>query len=205
MNTPKSVLELGRKSGAKKSNAAVFIMVDEPHMKRSLRQFLERGGYRVIEQFRPNGISNQAPALLGSSASPHRLAARKPVALVAVARPNCAASQNAPSVTTGERSAANFLQWGPLFIDFADQMVRVAGERIRLTVTEFSVLKAVAEGAGKLVTQSEIIRRIWGQIDARSRASLRVCLCSVRKKLRRASVPELVLTEPGMGYRLSAL
>ena len=92
---------------------------------------------------------------------------------------------------------------GPLFIDFSDRTVNVAGHRVRLTGTEYALLCVLAEGAGKVVPQRRIVRKIWGGDFYGKLACLRVCAWSLRKKLRNTSFPELVLTEPGIGYRLA--
>lgn len=93
---------------------------------------------------------------------------------------------------------------GNLFVDLAGRNVQVCGETVHLTPIEFSFLTLLIQHAGKVLTQEQIIRHIWGPLAKNESGPLRVHVASLRKKIETdPSNPELLLTEPGVGYRLS--
>lgn len=91
---------------------------------------------------------------------------------------------------------------GPLHIHFADHMVSLKGEEIKLTPTEYALLKALALHPGKIVVQSQLVREVWGGTVADPTASLRVHINHLRKKLQCGQSGIEVHNEPGIGYRL---
>jgi two-component system, OmpR family, KDP operon response regulator KdpE len=95
------------------------------------------------------------------------------------------------------------LRTGDLQIDFTDRTVLVRGETVRLTATEYELLRILAQHAGKVVTQRQLLKDIWGPQAQEQSQYLRVYIAQLRKKLERnPSRPDLILTEPGIGYRL---
>jgi two-component system KDP operon response regulator KdpE len=92
---------------------------------------------------------------------------------------------------------------GRLKIDMTSRTVTVDDQEIKLTVTEYSLLSLFARNAGKVLTHSYISRQIWSNPYADNAQILRVHIGQIRKKIERdPSVPELLITEPGVGYRL---
>ncbi|AOP33049.1 DNA-binding response regulator [Leptospira tipperaryensis] len=92
---------------------------------------------------------------------------------------------------------------GNLYVDLAGRNVQVSGETVHLTPIEFSFLSLLIQHAGKVLTQEQIIRHIWGPLAKNESGPLRVHVASLRKKIETdSSNPELLLTEPGVGYRL---
>jgi two-component system KDP operon response regulator KdpE len=95
---------------------------------------------------------------------------------------------------------------GRLEIDFSARTVRVDGKTVKLTSTEYEILRLLARYAGKMVTQHQLLKEIWGPHSVEQTQYLRVYIGQLRKKLEKdPSRPELILTEPGVGYRLSTL
>ena len=93
---------------------------------------------------------------------------------------------------------------GVLYIDFAARQVKVNGEEIRLTPTEYSLLRVLVQNAGKVVTQRQLLRTVWGEKSESQAQYLRVYITHLRKKLEgRDNTPRLIKTEVGIGYRLS--
>lgn len=94
---------------------------------------------------------------------------------------------------------------GELEINFATRRVLIEGDEIRLTPREYDLVRALARHAGRVVTHRQVITAVWGpgaQVDAQS---VRVLVGQVRQKLEAdPSAPRLLLTEPGVGYRLRA-
>lgn len=93
---------------------------------------------------------------------------------------------------------------GALTVDLAARSVKVNSKRIRLTATEYSLLHLFVKHAGKVLTHSQILREIWGTNEADRIGQLRVYMTYLREKLEtNPAEPELLVTEPGVGYRLA--
>lgn len=95
---------------------------------------------------------------------------------------------------------------GALTIDYGSRSVTVAGSEVRLTAIEYRLLTLLASHAGRVLTHSYIIDRIWGGGVETDIVSLRVYMTSLRKKLR-AAQPDLNLIEThiGIGYQMLRL
>jgi two-component system KDP operon response regulator KdpE len=94
---------------------------------------------------------------------------------------------------------------GPLAIDLVWHTVTRAGEEVKLTATEFSLLAYLAANRGRVLTHRSILTNVWGQADADHTEYLRVYIRQLRKKLEAdPQRPEFILTEPGVGYRFLA-
>lgn len=95
---------------------------------------------------------------------------------------------------------------GPLEIDRAGHVVKVAGKVIKLTATEYDILNVLARHAGKVVTHRVLLREVWGPNAVEHTQYLRVYLGQVRRKLAvDEQTPEFIVTESGVGYRLVML
>jgi two-component system, OmpR family, KDP operon response regulator KdpE len=93
---------------------------------------------------------------------------------------------------------------GPLCVDFSARQVKLAGAEIKLTPTEYSLLRVLVQNAGKVVTHRQLLRTVWGEKAESQAQYLRVYVTHLRKKLQTsASAPSLIKTEVGIGYRLS--
>ena len=95
---------------------------------------------------------------------------------------------------------------GDLQVDLAARTVKVRGRTIRLTATEYSLLHLFIQHAGKVLTHGQVLREIWGSHDEQKTGPLRVYVGYLREKLESdPAKPQLLLTEPGVGYRLALL
>jgi two-component system, OmpR family, KDP operon response regulator KdpE len=95
---------------------------------------------------------------------------------------------------------------GEVEVDLASQRVRRRGEEVKLTPTEFAVLRELVFAAGRVVTHRELLREVWGPEYAGETQYTRTFVQRLRSKLEDDPArPELLLTEPGLGYRLRAL
>jgi two-component system, OmpR family, KDP operon response regulator KdpE len=93
---------------------------------------------------------------------------------------------------------------GELEIDLADRAVRRDGEQLHLTPIEFDLLSKLAEHPGRLVTHRQLLQEVWGPGYEDETQYLRVHFAHVRAKIEPdPSNPRYVITEPGIGYRLS--
>jgi two-component system KDP operon response regulator KdpE len=98
----------------------------------------------------------------------------------------------------------SFFKSGRLEVDLAGRRVTVAGSEVKLTPTEYAFLRLLVRNAGKVVTQRQILTEVWGPNAAGQTQYLRVYATHLRNKLEaNPSRPELILTEPGIGYRLN--
>lgn len=93
---------------------------------------------------------------------------------------------------------------GPLTIDFAARAVAIEGEAVRLSPKEYDLLRTLAMSAGQVVTHKRLLAVGWGA-GATDSQYLRVYIGLLRQKIEEEpSAPKLLLTEPGVGYRLMA-
>ena len=93
---------------------------------------------------------------------------------------------------------------GPLEMDLAARIVRIKGREIKMTPTEYSFLRLLARHAGKVVTHRQILKEVWGPAYGEQTHYLRVYVAHLRDKIETDPArPELLLTEPGVGYRLA--
>jgi two-component system, OmpR family, KDP operon response regulator KdpE len=93
---------------------------------------------------------------------------------------------------------------GDLEIDLAGRSVRRNGSEVHLTPIEFDLLRVLATHRGKLVTQRQLLHEVWGPGYEMETHYLRVHVAHIRSKLEpEPSRPRYLITEPGIGYRLS--
>jgi two-component system KDP operon response regulator KdpE len=92
-----------------------------------------------------------------------------------------------------------------LRIDLASRQVTRGDEVVRLSPKEYAILAMLARHAGKVVTQPQILREVWGKIHEEDTQYLRVYVGQIRDKLGDdALAPRYLETLPGVGYRLQA-
>ncbi|MGE5508633.1 MAG: response regulator [Chitinophagales bacterium] len=95
------------------------------------------------------------------------------------------------------------LTLGSLMIDRARRVVTVDGRKVRLTPTEYEILKTLAHDVGRVITNRQLLRSVWGPGYENETHYLRVYVGQLRRKLEKnPSRPEHLLTEPAVGYRL---
>jgi two-component system, OmpR family, KDP operon response regulator KdpE len=94
------------------------------------------------------------------------------------------------------------IEVGPVCIDLDAGLVTRWGQPVRLTRTEYRLLELLATSGGRLCTSRFLSERLWGPGSEHKGRSLRDQVASLRRKLDDPSAPELLVTEPGMGYRL---
>lgn len=118
-----------------------------------------------------------------------------------LARIRVALRHSAQSKASGEP----IVRSGPLVIDLAEFRVTRNGVEVRLTATEFKLLAHLAANAGRVLTHHAILTAVWGPEYAEHVEYLRVYMRQLRKKLEAdPDHPEILTTEPGIGYRFMA-
>jgi two-component system KDP operon response regulator KdpE len=102
----------------------------------------------------------------------------------------------------GARGPSTVVESGDLRIDVDRRVVTRGGDDIRLTPTEFDLLKTLVANAGRVLTHGYLLRAVWGpQYDGESQL-VRVFIGQLRRKIERDPArPAHIVTEPGVGYR----
>ena len=109
------------------------------------------------------------------------------------------------------RRAASDRSWthepyalGDLTINYAERRVTVAGCPVQLTATEYKLLFELSANAGQVLTQDQLLRRIWGPDYSGDSRLLRSFVKKLRRKLNDdANSPRYIFTEPRVGYRMA--
>jgi two-component system KDP operon response regulator KdpE len=100
-------------------------------------------------------------------------------------------------------ASATILEIGPLRIDLSRREVMVTGREVRLTPIEYRLLTLLAQNAGKVLTHRLILKEVWGPGHVEDTHYLRVYMAQLRRKIEAdPAQPQLLNTEPGVGYRL---
>ena len=95
------------------------------------------------------------------------------------------------------------LEFGEVRIDVVRREVKVGEREVHLTPIEYKLLVLLAQNAGRVLTHRYIIREVWGASYAGQTHYVRVHMAELRKKIEADPArPRLLLTEPGVGYRL---
>lgn len=93
---------------------------------------------------------------------------------------------------------------GDVEIDLAARVVKKAGSPVKLTSTEYGIIRFLAQHEGRVLTYSQILREVWGNQYADATHYVHVHVAALRRKIEdNPSRPVLILTESGVGYRLS--
>lgn len=94
-------------------------------------------------------------------------------------------------------------QSGELTVDLPRRMVLLGGAEIKLSPTEYAILRMLVLNAGKVITHRQLLQEVWGPAYVDEAHYVRVYMGLLRQKIERVPArPEFILTEPGVGYRL---
>lgn len=91
---------------------------------------------------------------------------------------------------------------GTLKVDLLHHEAQIDDEALKLTPTEFALLKVLTEHTGRIVTQNQIVKQVWPGQSSDPSEGLRVHINHLRKKLGDRGIR--IVNEPGIGYRLEA-
>jgi two-component system, OmpR family, KDP operon response regulator KdpE len=96
------------------------------------------------------------------------------------------------------------LKLADIEIDNVRHRVTRGGQEIKLTPKEFELLSCLARNAGRVVTHKQILTAVWGPAHTEHTQYLRVYIGHLRQKIEQVpDDPRVVLTEPGIGYRIA--
>jgi len=92
---------------------------------------------------------------------------------------------------------------GNLEVDMARRVVSVKRKEVKLTATEYALLVLLVRNAGRVMTHRQLLQSVWGPNAVEQTHYLRVYMAHLREKLEAdPNQPQLLITEPGVGYRL---
>jgi two-component system KDP operon response regulator KdpE len=101
-----------------------------------------------------------------------------------------------------EEAPAAVLRFEDLEVDLPRQLVRLGGERVSLTPTEYRLLEALVTNPGKLLTHRWLLSKVWGPGYGAETHYVRIYVRQLRRKLGDDPArPRFILTESGLGYR----
>lgn len=105
--------------------------------------------------------------------------------------------------TSTSANLTQVMTFGELKIDLARREVMIGTNEVHLTPIEYKLLVFLAQHAGKVVTHQQILKEVWGPVYANQAHYVRVHMAELRKKIEsNPARPKLLVTEPGVGYRL---
>jgi two-component system KDP operon response regulator KdpE len=104
---------------------------------------------------------------------------------------------------SGPDSSSTVVEVGGLRIDPARREVTLDGREVHLTPIEYRLLALLACNAGKVLTHRQLLTEVWGPAYVNETHYLRVFMTQLRRKIEPDSArPRLLVTEPGVGYRM---
>lgn len=116
--------------------------------------------------------------------------------------PELLARLRAAQRKTRPEEETSIFKSGDLIVDLTARVVTRAGHEVKLTATEYALLRLFVRHAGRVLTHRQILREIWGPKSEEHRQYLRVYVTHLRQKIEPDPVkPRLIKTEQGIGYR----
>ncbi|SHI76216.1 response regulator [Propionispora hippei] len=95
------------------------------------------------------------------------------------------------------------LTCGGLAVDLLQRTVTVDGREVKLTPTEYEIIKIMAQHAGRVLTHKQLLKAVWGNDYNNDTHYIRVYIGQLRRKIEADSAqPRYIITESGVGYRL---
>jgi two-component system KDP operon response regulator KdpE len=108
--------------------------------------------------------------------------------------------------SVGDGQVSPLFELGPLRVDLSRREVTLSGRAVHLTPIEYRLLVLMVKNAGKVLTHRQILKEVWGAASAAQSHHVRVHMAELRKKIEiDPARPRLLVTEPGVGYRLRDL
>ena len=95
------------------------------------------------------------------------------------------------------------LTCGDLVVDIAQRQVRRGQREIKLTPTEYDLLREMIQNVGKVLTHKQLLKAVWGNTNMEDIHYIRVYIAQLRRKIEDDPArPQYIISEPGVGYRL---
>jgi len=119
--------------------------------------------------------------------------------------PELLARVRAAQRKTRPEEEVSIFKSGDLVVDLTARIVTRAGQEVKLTATEYALLRLFVKHSGRVLTHRHILREIWGPKSEEHRQYLRVYVTHLRQKIEVDSTkPRLIKTESGIGYRFES-
>jgi two-component system KDP operon response regulator KdpE len=119
--------------------------------------------------------------------------------------PELLARLRAAQRKTRPEEEVSIFKSGDLIVDLTARVVTRGGRELKLSATEYALLRLFVRHPGRVLTHRYILREIWGPKSEEHRQYLRVYITHLRQKIEAdPSAPSLIKTEPGVGYRFEA-
>lgn len=100
-------------------------------------------------------------------------------------------------------ATSNYYQSKTLLIDLALRRITLSNEEVHLTRKEYAVVERLCRHAGRVMTQTQLLKEVWGATHVHDTHYLRIVVSRLRQKLGDdPQTPSLLQTEAGVGYRL---
>jgi two-component system alkaline phosphatase synthesis response regulator PhoP len=113
--------------------------------------------------------------------------------------------RRSPTRDTNQQRTGDLYRFGSVVLDARRNRVTYNGQTVTLTSREFQLLRYLAEHSGITVSREELLEQVWGHTSGTMTRTVDMHVASLRQKLElHPKKPELVLTDPGMGYRFQA-
>lgn len=124
--------------------------------------------------------------------------------LLARVRANLRRPRAATCNGLAQDAAEPLFHFGDVEVDRSARLVRKAGAEVHLTPTEYRMLMVLVANAGRVITQKQLLREVWGPMRSDQSHYLRIYMGHLRQKLEAdPAQPRHLLTESGVGYRLA--
>src|SRR5579875_2367716 len=189
-----------------KSGARILVVDDEREILRALQRNLSAHGYDVFtaesgEQAMEEITSHRPDLMLLDLDLGADDYVSKPFGMDEVLARIRVALRHSAQAQTG---AEPIFTAGPLQVDFAQRVVTVNGAEVKLTPTEYDLLKALINNAGKIMTRQMLLSQVWGAGYGADAHYLHVYVGQLRRKIEPDPAhPRFILTISGVGYRFS--
>jgi two-component system KDP operon response regulator KdpE len=119
--------------------------------------------------------------------------------------PELLARLRAAQRKTRPEEEVSVFKGGDLIVDLTARVVTRGGHEIKLTATEYALLRLFVRHPGRVLTHRYILREIWGPKSEEHRQYLRVYVTHLRQKIEAdPTKPRLIKTDSGIGYRFEA-
>ena len=123
--------------------------------------------------------------------------------LLARVRANLRRPRAAAGGSAGAEAGEPVFRFGDVEVDRTARVVRRAGAEVHLTPTEYRLLMVLINHAGRVVTNAQLLREVWGPAHAENGHYVRIYMGHLRQKLETDPTrPRHIVTEPAVGYRL---
>jgi len=104
--------------------------------------------------------------------------------------------------STDAEAEDSVIQCDDLKIDFAKRRVTILDREIKLTPTEYDIVKIMAQNAGRVLTHKQLLKAVWGSEYNEDTHYIRVYIGQIRRKIEsNPTQPHYIITETGVGYR----